>query len=27
VPGRDVEGHIHTLQTITPDGKLFEKAA
>lgn len=25
VPGRDVEGHIHTLQTITPDGKLFEK--
>ncbi len=25
VPGRDAEGHIHTLQTITPDGKLFEK--
>ncbi|WP_415717726.1 zincin-like metallopeptidase domain-containing protein [Maridesulfovibrio sp.] len=25
VPGRDVNGHIHTLQTITPDGKLFEK--
>ncbi|WP_319764060.1 zincin-like metallopeptidase domain-containing protein [Maridesulfovibrio sp.] len=25
VPGRDVNGHIHTLQTITPEGKLFEK--
>ncbi|WP_432737343.1 zincin-like metallopeptidase domain-containing protein [Maridesulfovibrio sp. FT414] len=25
VPGRDANGHIHTLQTITPDGKLFEK--
>lgn len=25
IPGRDTEGHIHTLQTITPDGKLFEK--
>lgn len=26
VPGRDVNGHIHTLQTITPEGKLFEKS-
>ncbi|WP_320008129.1 zincin-like metallopeptidase domain-containing protein [Maridesulfovibrio sp.] len=25
VPGRDTNSHIHTLQTITPDGKLFEK--
>ncbi|CCO24042.1 zincin-like metallopeptidase domain-containing protein [Maridesulfovibrio hydrothermalis] len=25
IPGKDVNGHIHTLQTITPDGKLFEK--
>ncbi|NDV26902.1 zincin-like metallopeptidase domain-containing protein [Desulfovibrio sp. JC010] len=25
VPGHDVRGHIHTLQTITPEGKLFEK--
>ncbi len=25
VPGRDVNGHIHTLQTITSEGKLFEK--
>ena len=25
VPGRDANGHIHTLQTITPEGKLFEK--
>ena len=24
VPGRDASGHIHTLQTITPDGKFFE---
>ncbi|WP_031485742.1 zincin-like metallopeptidase domain-containing protein [Maridesulfovibrio frigidus] len=25
IPGKDTEGHIHTLQTITADGKLFEK--
>lgn len=25
VPGRDVNGHIHTMQTINSDGKLFEK--
>lgn len=24
IPGRDVNGFIHTLQTVTPDGKLFE---
>lgn len=25
IPGRDVNGHIHTLQTVTENGKLFEK--
>ena len=25
IPGRDVNGHIHTLQTVTEDAKLFEK--
>ncbi|WP_031480064.1 zincin-like metallopeptidase domain-containing protein [Maridesulfovibrio frigidus] len=25
IPGRDVNGHIHTLQTVTEEAKLFEK--